>query len=88
MELESGAADAIAMDIGVARFQMTGRENSFKILDDALVAEQYGIGFLLGNTELRDMVQAELVKMVDDGTFAKISNTWFGYDVCILGGAS
>jgi polar amino acid transport system substrate-binding protein len=85
MELESGAVDAIAMDIGVARFQMTGRESSFKILDDALVAEQYGIGFLLGNTELRDTVQAELMKMVDDGTFAKISNDWFGYDVCILG---
>jgi polar amino acid transport system substrate-binding protein len=49
------------------------------------VAEQYGIGFLLGNTELRDTVQAELMKMVDDGTFAKISNDWFGYDVCILG---
>lgn len=85
MELESGAVDAIAMDIGVARFQMTGREDTFKILDDALVAEQYGIGFLLGNTELRDAVQAELMKMVGDGTFAKISNDWFGYDVCILG---
>lgn len=88
MELESGAADAIAMDIGVARFQMQGREDMFRLLDDALVAEKYGIGFLLGNTELRDEVQSELMKMVEDGTFAKISDTWFGYDVCILGGAS
>ncbi len=85
MELESGAVDAIAMDIGVARFQMTGREAGFKILEQALVAEQYGIGFLLGNTALRDEVQAELLKMVEDGSFAKISNEWFGYDVCILG---
>ncbi len=85
MELESGAVDAIAMDIGVARFQMTGREDSFRILDQALVAEKYGIGFLLGNTALRDEVQAELMKMVGDGTFAKISEDWFGYDVCILG---
>ncbi|HWQ58695.1 MAG TPA: amino acid ABC transporter substrate-binding protein [Clostridia bacterium] len=85
MELDSGAVGAIAMDIGVARYQMTGREDSFKILDQALVAEQYGIGFLLGNTELRDEVQAELMKMVEDGTFAEISIEWFGYDVCILG---
>jgi len=85
MELESGAVDAIAMDIGVARFQMEGREDQFVILEDELVAEQYGIGFLLGNTELRDEVQAELMKMVEDGTFAQISNDWFGYDVCILG---
>lgn len=85
MELESGAVDAIAMDIGVARFQMEGREDQFVILEDELVAEQYGIGFLLGNTELRDEVQAELMKMVEDGTFAEISDDWFGYDVCILG---
>lgn len=85
MELDSGAVDAIAMDIGVARYQMTGREDSFSILDQALVAEQYGVGFLLGNTELRDEVQAELMKMAEDGTFAEISNQWFGYDVCILG---
>ncbi len=85
MQLESGAVDAIAMDIGVARFQMAGREDAFQILEEALVAEQYGIGFLLGNTQLRDEVQNELLKMVEDGTFAKISNEWFGYDVCILG---
>ncbi len=85
MELESGAADAVAMDVGVARFQMSGREDAFVILSEALVAEQYGIGFLLGNTALRDEVQAELLKMVKDGAFAAISNDWFGYDVGILG---
>lgn len=85
MELESGAVDAIAMDIGVARYQMEGREDSFAILDEAIQEEQYAIGFLLGNTELRDKVQNELTKMVEDGTFADISEKWFGYDVCILG---
>ncbi len=88
MKLESGAADAIAMDAGVARFQTEGREDAFMLLDEALVAEKYGIGFLLGNTELRDEVQAELMKMAEDGAFAEISNKWFGYDVCILGAAS
>ena len=85
MELESGAIDAIAMDIGVAKFQMKGRSDAFAILEQPLQAEQYGIGFKLGNTELRDKVQAELMNMVSDGTFAQISNNWFGYDVCILG---
>lgn len=85
MELESGAADAVAMDIGVARYQMQGREDAFKILPGALVAERYGIGFLLGNTKLCGEVQAELLAMAADGTFAEISNAWFGFDVCILG---
>ena len=85
MELESGAADAIAMDIGVAKYQIQGKESEYTILDEAIQSEQYAIGFYLGNTELRDKVQAELDKMAADGTFAKISENWFGYDVCILG---
>lgn len=85
MELESGAVDAIAMDIGVAKYQIQGRESEYVILDEAIQAEQYAIGFFLGNTDLRDKVQAELMKMVEDGTFASISESWFGYDVCVLG---
>ncbi len=85
MDLEAGAVDAIAMDIGVAKFQIAGKEDTFKILDEVLAAEQYGIGFKKGNTELRDAVQATLVEMVNDGTFAKISNDWFGYDVGVIG---
>jgi len=85
MDLESGAVDAIAMDIGVAKFQIAGREDKFVILDEVLMDEQYGVGFKLGNTELRDKVQATLEEMVADGTFAEISNKWFGYDVGIIG---
>ncbi|MBQ9988185.1 MAG: amino acid ABC transporter substrate-binding protein [Clostridia bacterium] len=85
MDLDAGAVDAVAIDIGVAKFQMAGREAEFEILAEALMPEQYGIGFKLGNTELRDTVQATLMEMVNDGTFAKISEKWFGYDVCILG---
>ncbi len=85
MELESGAVDAIAMDIGVAKYQIQGREDEYTILDEAIQSEQYAVGFYIGNTELRDKVQAELMKMAEDGTFATISENWFGYDVCILG---
>lgn len=84
MDLDAGSVDAIAMDIGVARFQMEGREGEFVILEEPIVEEQYGVGFLLGNTELRDEVQATLEEMVKDGTFAKISEKWFGYDVCTI----
>ena len=85
MDLESGAVEAIAIDIGVARFQIEGKEDSFKILDERISTEQYAVGFLKGNTELRDQVQATLMEMVEDGTFAEISEKWFGYDVCTLG---
>ena len=84
MELESGAVDAIGMDVGVAKYQIEGREDQFVIMEEPLQSEQYGVGFKLGNTELRDQVQETLLEMVEDGTFAEISNEWFGYDVCTL----
>ena len=87
MDLESGAVDAIAIDIGVANFQLEGREDEFVILDEVISSEQYAVGFLKGNEALRDEVQATLMEMVDDGTFAQISDKYFGYDVCTLKGA-
>ena len=83
MDLEAGAIDAIAMDIGVARFQIADREDQFVILDEAIVSELYGIGFLLGNTELRDKVQAALDEAIAEGTFEEISMEYFGYNVGI-----
>ncbi len=80
MDLEQGAIDAIAMDIGVAKFQMEGREQDYVILEETLYAEQYAIGFLLGNTELRDAVNAEFNAMKADGTAAKIAEQ-FGVEL-------
>ena len=84
MDLEAGAVDAIAMDIDVAYYQIEGKEADYKILDEMLQAEQYGVGFKLGNTELRDKVQGALEELVENGTFAEISEEWFGYDSCVL----
>lgn len=76
MDLESGAVDAVAMDLPVAKFQIEGREDEFSILGEALVDEEYAVGFLLGKTELRDTVQSTLVEMAKDGTFKTISDKW------------
>ncbi len=85
MDLESGAVDAVGIDIGVANYQIQGKEDLFVILDEQISTEQYGVGFLKGNTALRDEVEAVLLDMNADGTFAEISEKYFGYDVSILG---
>ena len=63
MDLEQGAVDAVAMDVIVAGYQIKQRNADFKILDDSLSEEEYGIGFKKGNTELRDKVQGALEEM-------------------------
>ena len=85
MNLESGAVDAIAMDVGVARYQLESRGDSYVILDEVLAAEEYGVGFKLGNTELRDAVQNTLNEMADDGTFMKIATEWGLEESVVLG---
>lgn len=80
MNLESGAVDAICMDIGVAKFQQ-GKHEDLMILDETLSSEGYGIGFRKGNTKLRDEVQETLYEMVDDGTFAKIAEKYKDYNL-------
>ena len=81
MNLESGSVDAIAVDIGVAQYQVGSRGDEFKILDEPISTEQYAIGFKLGNTSLRDKVQDTLNEMVDDGTFDKIVANYADYNL-------
>ena len=85
MDLEQGAVDAVAMDVIVAGYQIKQRNADFKILDDSLSEEEYGVGFKKGNTELRDKVQEALEEMAADGTLAKSSDEWFGEDVTTIG---
>ena len=85
MDLEQGAVDAIAMDVIVAGYQISQRNADFVILEDSLAAEEYGIGFKKGNTELRDKVQGALEEMAEDGTLKTISEKWFGKDITTIG---
>ena len=84
MELEAGSVDAVALDIGVAEEKT--RSGKFRVLDEVVITEKYGIGFKKGNTGLRDAVQKTLLEMVADGSAAKISAKYFnGRNVLILG---
>ncbi|HZJ58466.1 MAG TPA: amino acid ABC transporter substrate-binding protein [Clostridia bacterium] len=85
MDLEAGAVDAVAMDEVVAIYQNEKRGEIFAILDEVLAPEEYGVGFLLGNEELRDKVQEALEAMAADGTMAKISEKWFDEDITTIG---
>jgi len=81
MDLQSGAVDAIAVDIGVAKYQVNSRSGAYKILDEKISTEQYAVGFKLGNTQLRDKVQTTLNEMLKDGTFDKIAAKYKDYNL-------
>ena len=61
-----------------------GSKKKYVILEKSLADEEYGIGFRKADQALRDEVERLLVEMKKDGTFAEISQKWFGNDVCTL----
>ena len=85
VELEAGSIDAIAMDIGVAQYQVKNRGNgNYVILDEQLNSEKYAIGFKLGNEELRDKVNKSLHDLKENGTFDKLAEKYDLSDMTCL----
>jgi polar amino acid transport system substrate-binding protein len=78
MDLESGACDAVAMDIGVAQYDIGQKNNSdaYSILSEYITTEKYGVGFKKGNDALKDQVQSTLDEMFKDGTVLKIAEKY------------
>ena len=82
MDLQSGVCDAVVCDISVGYFNIAEKSGSdFKVLDDTISSEQYGIGFEKGNTELRNQVQKTLDEMFEDGTVDEIAQKYSDYKI-------
>lgn len=75
-ELMAGSLDAIAIDVGVANYQIESRGEGYLVLEETLNSEQYAIGFKLGNEELRDIVNADVKKLAEDGTVAELAEKY------------
>lgn len=78
MNIDSGAADAVAVDIGVAKYQLAQREEGkYIILDEPIQSEQYAIGFAKeGGEELRDIVWAEVLKLYEAGDVTELAEQY------------
>lgn len=73
--LQSGAIDAIAIDVTSGNFLMSDTEG-YKFLDEALGSEQYAIGFRKGDEALCNKVNEALQALVNDGTYAEIGEKY------------
>ncbi|WP_405307020.1 amino acid ABC transporter substrate-binding protein [Methanobrevibacter sp.] len=83
MDLGSGVCDAVVMDYPSANYRITERFNDhgFKILDEHVAHEKYGVAFKKGNDELRDKVQKTLDEMFKDGTVDRIAQNYTNYGI-------
>ena len=84
LELEGKTSDAILMDEIVAAYNIKQNGQDFRILEESLADEEYGVGFRKADKALAAEVDKQLKAMAADGTLAKISDTWFGKDVTVI----
>ena len=69
VELQAGSIDAVAMDIGVAKYQLESRGEGYKILDEYLNS---------------DKVNEGLQQVLADGTFDKLAEKYGIADMVCL----
>ena len=83
MDLQSGVCDFVIADSGLAHYQIAEKFDgkSFRILNESITQEQYGVGFKKGNTDLKNQVQKTLDEMYDDGTVDKIAQNYTDYGI-------
>lgn len=79
-DLKSGRLDAVIIDEIVINYYITKETDAFKVLDESLAPEEYGVGVKKGNEELLKQLQTALDELNEDGTAAEISKKWFGED--------
>ena len=71
-ELGGGSVDAVFVDKPVA-VSYAAQNAGFKIIDENLGAEQYGIAFRSGDAELCSQIEGAVEKLVENGTYAEIA---------------
>ncbi|WP_024833206.1 amino acid ABC transporter substrate-binding protein [Ruminiclostridium josui] len=84
MDLKTGNTDGVVMDEVVARYQIKINNGKYRIIDESLAVEEYGIGFRKGDVKLMTQVNDTLKAMAKDGKITEISNKWFGKDISII----
>ena len=85
MDLDVGGIDAVVIDLVAANDNIRRSGKAFRILNENLGEEEFGIGFRLGEKALVDKVWATLLDMAKDGTVARIATQWLGADISIIG---
>lgn len=80
-DIKAGRIDAVIGDEILARYYTVKEKGVYKILDESLSDEEYGVGLRLDDKDLLAKLQKALNDMAADGTAAKISETWFGKDI-------
>jgi len=81
LDLNADRIDAVIVDEVVGRYYTNIKPGDYKVLDDNLGAEDYGVGIRKTDTSLTAEIDKFLEEIKNDGTANTISQKWFGKDI-------
>lgn len=77
MDLAAGRLDAVVVDEVVGRYYTSKKPGEYRILEEHLGAEEYGVGLRQEDTALLSKLNEALDAMQADGTAKTIYGKWF-----------
>lgn len=82
LDLE-GRIDAVVIDKILIGYVMAQEPDTYRILDETMGDEFYGIGCRKGGVALRVAIDDALDELMEDGSIEALSTEWFGSNVVI-----
>jgi polar amino acid transport system substrate-binding protein len=86
-DLNAGTIDAVVLDEIYGRYVISQTPDTYRVLSEDFGDEEYGIGFRLSNTTIRDIVNDTLFDLIESGEALSISTKWFAEDIFLPRGA-
>jgi polar amino acid transport system substrate-binding protein len=83
-ELASHGLDAAIGDNGVIAYRVQERKDLKTVSDPTFPKEYFGIVVKQGNTALRDTLNAGLIAIIAEGSYARIYRKWFQSEPPVL----
>jgi polar amino acid transport system substrate-binding protein len=78
LDLKNGGIDAVVVDEVVGRYYISKKPGEYKVLDEDLGKEEYGVGVRKEDKDFLEKLDKAIDDMKKDGTADKISEKWFG----------
>lgn len=83
LDLGTSRLDAVAIDKILIGYTMAQEPGKYRVLDESLSDEYYGIGCAKGAVALREAIDKALDELYADGSIETLSTKWFGENIVI-----
>jgi polar amino acid transport system substrate-binding protein len=83
LDLGTSRLDGLAIDKIYIGYAMAQNPGKYRVLDESLSDEYYGIGCAKGAVALREAIDKALDELYADGSIETLSTKWFGENIVI-----